>query len=156
RTAGREVMAARMRLFEDWTRDHPEARPQRGLLDLPLQLHGTRDLPFLAPHAVNVLVSRDNPRSPREIRSTLDLNLQRTLERQVHGYVENNRRLGIENAAALLIDTRTMDVKAVIGSANFFNNAISGQVNGTIAKRSPGSTLKPFIYALAIDQGLIH
>src|SRR5205814_1591336 len=78
------------------------------------------------------------------------------LERQVHSYIGNNRRLGIENAAALLIDHRTMDVKAVIGSADFFNKAISGQVNGTIAKRSPGSTLKPFIYALAMDQGLIH
>jgi len=156
RTAGREVIAARLRLFEDWIHDHPEAGPQRGLLNLPLQLHGTKDLPFLAPHAVNALVSRDAPLSPREIRSTIDLRLQRTLERQVHSYVESNRRLGIENAAALLIDTRNMDVKAVIGSVDFFNKAISGQVNGTLAKRSPGSTLKPFIYALAIDQGLIH
>ncbi len=49
-----------------------------------------------------------------------------------------------------------MEVKAVVGSADFFNNSISGQVNGTTAKRSPGSTLKPFIYALAMDQGLIH
>ncbi|HEX2584728.1 MAG TPA: penicillin-binding transpeptidase domain-containing protein, partial [Steroidobacteraceae bacterium] len=43
-----------------------------------------------------------------------------------------------------------------IGSAGFFNSSISGQVNGTTAKRSPGSALKPFIYALAMDQGLIH
>jgi penicillin-binding protein 1C len=49
-----------------------------------------------------------------------------------------------------------MTVKAVVGSANFFDPTIAGQVNGTLGKRSPGSTLKPFIYALAIDQGLIH
>ena len=44
----------------------------------------------------------------------------------------------------------------MIGSARFSDESISGQVNGTLAKRSPGSALKPFIYALAIDQGLIH
>jgi len=45
---------------------------------------------------------------------------------------------------------------AEVGSADFFDNAIRGQIDGTRCKRSPGSTLKPFVYALAIDQGLIH
>src|SRR5690606_30586790 len=49
-----------------------------------------------------------------------------------------------------------LSVRALIGSADFFDAAIEGQVNGTQAKRSPGSALKPFIYALAIDQGVIH
>ena len=49
-----------------------------------------------------------------------------------------------------------MSVRAAIGSARFFDGSIAGQVNGTLAKRSPGSALKPFLYALAIDQGLIH
>src|SRR6266704_2237909 len=56
----------------------------------------------------------------------------------------------------MLVDSRTMDVKALVGSADFLNRDIAGQVNGTTAKRSPGSTLKPFIYALAIDQGVLH
>jgi penicillin-binding protein 1C len=56
----------------------------------------------------------------------------------------------------MLVDTRNMAVKAVVGSADFFNEKIEGQVNGTQAKRSPGSTLKPFIYALGIDQGVLH
>lgn len=43
----------------------------------------------------------------------------------------------------------------MVGSADFFNRAIDGQVNGVSAKRSPGSALKPFVYALAMDQGLI-
>jgi penicillin-binding protein 1C len=49
-----------------------------------------------------------------------------------------------------------MQVKALIGSADYRNEAIAGQVNGVFSKRSPGSTLKPFIYGLALDQGLIH
>ncbi len=49
-----------------------------------------------------------------------------------------------------------MEIIALAGSADFFNNDIEGQVDGTAAKRSPGSTVKPFIYALAIDQGKLH
>ena len=49
-----------------------------------------------------------------------------------------------------------MEVLASVGSAGFFDDQILGQVDGTRAKRSPGSTLKPFVYALALDRGLIH
>lgn len=69
---------------------------------------------------------------------------------------QDNRERGINNAAALLVDSRTMETLAEVGSADFFDNAIRGQIDGTHCKRSPGSTLKPFVYALAMDQGLIH
>ena len=49
-----------------------------------------------------------------------------------------------------------MSVQAWVGSADYWNEEIDGQVNGVMAKRSPGSTLKPFVYALALDQGLLH
>ena len=52
--------------------------------------------------------------------------------------------------------TKRHEVLAAVGSADFFNEKIDGQVDGTAALRSPGSALKPFIYALALDQGLIH
>jgi len=91
-----------------------------------------------------------------EIVTTLDLAKQQLIERRITDYVRANRSRGIQNAAALLIDTRSMDVLAQVGSADFFNGEIQGQVDGTRAPRSPGSTLKPFVYALALEQGLIH
>jgi penicillin-binding protein 1C len=152
---GASLTGARLRLFDRWFARHPSAASQAGLMKLALNLRTANQLPFRAPHAVNHLLVRDGGTS-REIQTTLDLRLQRTLERQIHRYVERQRRIGIENAAAMLVDYRTMEVKAVVGSAGFHNATINGQVNGTLAKRSPGSTLKPFIYALAMDQGLIH
>ncbi|NIS11982.1 MAG: penicillin-binding protein 1C, partial [Thermoplasmata archaeon] len=59
-------------------------------------------------------------------------------------------------ASALLLDYRTMEIRALLGSVDFFDRSIQGQVNGTDALRSPGSTIKPFVYALGIDRGLIH
>jgi penicillin-binding protein 1C len=109
---------------------------------------------FLAPHFVQQVVAAEKGRD--EIVTTLDLAKQQVIERRITDYVRANRSRGIQNAAALLIDTRSMDVLAQVGSADFFNGEIQGQVDGTRAPRSPGSTLKPFVYALALEQGLIH
>jgi penicillin-binding protein 1C len=109
---------------------------------------------FLAPHFIQQVLQSANGRD--QILTTLDLEKQRMVERRITEYVAANRNRGIRNAAALLIDTRTMDVLAQVGSADFNNIDINGQVDGTRALRSPGSTLKPFVYALALEQGLIH
>src|SRR5438067_9314418 len=109
---------------------------------------------FLAPHFVQQVVATEKGRD--EIVTTLDLSKQQLIERRIADYIRTNRGRGIQNAAALLIDTRSMEVLAQIGSADFFNAEIQGQVDGTRAPRSPGSTLKPFVYALALEQGLIH
>src|SRR5262249_30223876 len=121
---------------------------------------------FLAPHFVQQVLAmvgaaRRADRTPQrgvptEIVTTLDLAKQQLIERRIADYVRTNRGRGIQNAAALLVDTRNMDVLAQVGSADFFNSEIQGQVDGTRSPRSPGSTLKPFVYALALEQGLIH
>jgi penicillin-binding protein 1C len=109
---------------------------------------------FLAPHFVQQILEAS--RGHDQIATTLDLEKQQTIERRVAEYVRSNRNRGIENAAVLLVDTHTMGVLAQVGSADFNNSAINGQVDGTRSPRSPGSTLKPFVYALALEQGLIH
>ena len=121
---------------------------------------------FFAPHFVQQVLERvgsarcadRKPQRgvPSNIVTTLDMERQRAIERRVTDYVANNRKRGIENAAVFLIDSRTMDVLAQVGSADFHRADIDGQVDGTRSPRSPGSTLKPFVYALALEQGLIH
>jgi penicillin-binding protein 1C len=112
------------------------------------------DLPFLAPHFTDQILA--GPAAGSVVKTTLDLPLQRLLERQVRRFVETEKRLGVDNAAALLVDTRDMSVRALVGSSDFFNDDIFGQVDGTRARRSPGSVLKPFVYALGMEQGVIH
>jgi penicillin-binding protein 1C len=148
------LTAARRRLFAQWQAYHPQACDLAGLMALPLHYSGSRQLPFEAPHFTGLVLGRAH--TPPIIQTTLDVNQQHLIERILAGYIREQQRLGVRNAAALLVDTRDLGVRAMIGSARFSDESIAGQVNGTLAKRSPGSALKPFIYALAIDQGLIH
>ena len=146
---------SRDKLFARWIVKHPEDKDKYALMNLPLQMRNTRAVPFLAPHFVNsVLAGQDNDNA--QIVTTLDLRLQKIIERVTRNYLARKNNLGVNNAAVLLVDTRNMGIKAMLGSADFFNKNIGGQINGTDILRSPGSTLKPFIYALSLDQSLIH
>lgn len=141
---------ARQRLFDQLDNPPPEyAAFSR--MDLPVFTR--EDLPFLAPHLIDGLAGSHTQTS---VTTTLDLPTQRAFEQQVSAYLAHSKMLGFENAAAFLLHYPTMEARAVVGSADFFNAKIMGQVDGTLARRSPGSTLKPFIYALAMEQGLIY
>lgn len=152
--------AARTRLWQRWERRHPEDWRSAADQQLALYAENRTALPFAAPHAVDLLLRGQGGTAQLalagEIRSSLDLRLQRLIERVVSDQLRARAGSGLANASAMLIDASTMQVKAVVGSANYFDAAIAGQVNGTQAKRSPGSTLKPFIYGLALDQGILH
>lgn len=94
-----------------------------------------------------------NPKAARIV-STIDPNLQRTLEERVAAYFSN---LPDRTSAALLVvDNATMEARAYVGSLRFGDEARLGHVDMVQAWRSPGSTLKPFLYGMAIDDGLIH
>ncbi len=121
------------------------------------------DLPFAAPHFVDQVLHEAADAAPgvsvgnlESIATTLDVRLQRVIERHTAAYVARERHRGIGNAAVMLVDGRNATVRALVGSADFFDDDIAGQVNGTLARRSPGSTLKPLAYALGMDQGVIH
>ena len=93
------------------------------------------------------------PREPR-IESTLDVELQRTLEERVSAYFSALPER--TSAALLVVDNASMEARAYVGSVAFGDKARLGHVDMVRAWRSPGSTLKPFLYGLALDDGLIH
>ena len=148
-----ELMSARERLWQSWMETYPDALKYKADIRMPTKLFTSAGLPFRAPHVTDQLLRE---KRSGEIWSAVDLRLQTTVERIVTQYVTNHQSRGINNASAMLIDRETGEVRALVGSVDYFNAAIDGQVNGTQGKRSPGSTLKPFIYGLGLDQGVLH
>ncbi|MDR0761637.1 MAG: penicillin-binding protein 1C [Campylobacteraceae bacterium] len=155
---GEKLIKARNELFEKWRGVYGADELTSALFTLPFTLRQPENLPFRAPHFIEQLLKDDFNAGVVSLKvdTTLDLKLQTMLETHIRSYVGRNLNRGISNAAALLVDTRDMSVAAAVGSADYFNDDISGQINGFNIKRSPGSTLKPFIYALAVEQGIIH
>ena len=87
--------------------------------------------------------------------ATIDLNTQSKIEKLTGDYVRTLRLQNIRNAAVLVLDNKTGNVISYIGSAGFKDTLDGGQVNGAAAVRQPGSTLKPLLYGLCMDQGLL-
>ncbi|MDR0669433.1 MAG: penicillin-binding protein 1C [Treponema sp.] len=149
-----ELMEARRILYGSWTAVHPEDLSYRAELDMPPYL--VNRFPREAPHLAEYLRYGEMDTERGLTVTTLDRNLQNILERELESYLVRNRGWGISNGSMLLLDWTSMEVLAAVGSADYADEGIQGQVNGFASKRSPGSTLKPFVYALAMEQGLIH
>jgi penicillin-binding protein 1C len=123
-------------------------RDQQSLLfDPPKILRN--DPPRLAPHFVDAIVTR-NPGLRGIVRTTLDLDLQATVERLVRSHLSALNRHDITQAAVVVVENATGAIRAMVGSENY---AVS-QINGATQPRSCGSTLKPFVYLEAIDKRL--
>ncbi|MGC6408397.1 penicillin-binding protein 1C [Bisgaard Taxon 45] len=148
------LFKARNQLYQRWLAQHPADQQWQTDFQLNYPLRPLEKLPFFAPHFVDQLLQHYPDQS--HIVSTLNSHQQRLIERITRRYLSQQYAKGVENVAVLLVDNRDMAVKALVGSGNYFNQTISGQINGTLAQRSYGSTLKPFVYALAFDQGLAH
>lgn len=93
--------------------------------------------------------------SATSVPTNIVLNTQLKVEKIVEDYIRTLKLKNINNAAVVVIDNRTHKVVSYVGSAQFFDTTDAGQVNGAAAIRQPGSTLKPLLYALSIDEGLI-
>lgn len=148
-----ESIKSRKRLFPIWVKNHKEDEKLSSIIDMEILVRPPSQLPFRAPHLTDYLLSRG---LRGHINTTINLQMQTLLEDSIKRYIIENRNIGIYNASAVLLNHETMEITAYVGSADYFNNEIEGQVNGIEAMRSPGSVLKPFIFALGIDNGLIH
>ena len=110
-----------------------------------------RALPALAPHLAYAALRRADDGSPPKL--TIKKSVQRGLEAVAKAAA---KKLGPKlSVAMVLADSRTGDILGEVGSADFFDASRSGWIDMTKILRSPGSTLKPFIYGLAFEQGLI-
>lgn len=143
--AARDKVLRRLDAFGVW----PQAAMHEALQE-PVLL-APRQEPNLAP----LLARRLNGAgSPPLIRTTIDANLQRRLEDLLLGW---RARLPERTSAAILVvDSESMAVRAYLGSLDVGDDKRYGHVDMIRAQRSPGSTLKPFLYGLAMDAGLIH
>ncbi|TBW35374.1 penicillin-binding protein 1C [Siculibacillus lacustris] len=111
-----------------------------------------RPFPMIAPHLAEDLVA-ERPEA-RIHRATIDLRLQTTLERLLRDRAETSP--AAQSAALLVIDNASGELLASVGGPDYFAASRSGSLDLTQAIRSPGSALKPFIYALAFENGLAH
>jgi penicillin-binding protein 1C len=111
-----------------------------------------REFPHLAAHAAEEAVAAD--RAAKQIRLSLDARLQRKLEALAKEHAE---RLGPKLSVAIVaLDNASGQIRARVGAADYDDATRDGAVDMSLKPRSPGSALKPFIYAMAFEQGLAH
>jgi penicillin-binding protein 1C len=111
-----------------------------------------RTAPFLAPQLTDE-VRRLAPHS-RRVRTTLDTDLQQRLEERLRG-VQSTLAPGL-TLAVLVVDNHSAEIRGYLASGDYFGEDFPGKVDMVQAVRSPGSALKPFIYGLGFDEGIIH
>lgn len=111
--------------------------------------------PHLGQYLKDQLAAQQRGGSGGIIFTTLNADYQRAIEEIVRRQAGYLQKEGIMNAAVLVAETGSGKVRAYIGSQNFFDAAARGQVDGVRAPRSPGSLLKPLLYALCMDEGIL-
>lgn len=110
------------------------------------------DVNFRAPHLVEMAAAEAARFSGAAVvHTTVDYPLQQSIQWSLKGHLKHLRTRNMTNAAVVVIDNKTMNIVALTGSADYFDNEIQGQVNGALARRQPGSSVKPFTYGLAFE-----
>ncbi len=143
--AARDKVLERLAQYNVWPRQQVDEIRQEAIWLAP------RQVPQLAPLLTRRLATSA---SGAVVATTIDAGLQRRLEEMAQDW---GSRLPEKTSLGLLVvDHTTMEVRAYLGSADFTDNSRFGHVDMISAQRSPGSTLKPFLYGLALDSGLIH
>lgn len=109
--------------------------------------------PFYMPHLINYLQSvwKSNNSIPYEIQLSADINIQYCAENFIHEALEQSQQSRISNAALLVINNKDNSVIAWVGSGNFFDDKNNGQIDGVTTLNQAGSSMKPFLYATAME-----
>lgn len=108
-------------------------------------------LPVLAPHFVDFVMSRRTASTGHEVKTTLDVEIQRTLEHIARSHRNRLAGMGVEQAG-IMVTSASREILGMIGSLHY-GDKDEGYNNAVLAVRSAGSTLKPFLYALALEKG---
>ncbi|MBU1534964.1 penicillin-binding protein 1C, partial [Myxococcota bacterium] len=152
------VRTMQQRLLSAMIANNKLAKEARFALAEPITVEAP-GVPFEAPHFTRRLRSgllsgeqRINGRM-NEVHSSLDMRLQRRVESIVKRETARLKSRRVTNGAVVVLDNKTGDVLAYVGSADYSDKAHQGAVDGVVALRQPGSTLKPFTYALALERG---
>lgn len=119
-------------------------------LDEPLNAY-RHAAPRLIPHLALKLKASNEA----AIKTNIQLNTQLKAEKLVRDYVRSLQFQGIHQAAVIVIDNASNKMVSYLGSSDFGDTSDGGQVNGAAAIRQPGSTLKPLLYGLCLDKGLL-
>ena len=109
-------------------------------------------MPFRAPHFCDMVTGQYPHRAA--LTTSLDLDIQSAAEQALRSGLRNLRSGDVRGGAVVVLDVREGVVRAMVGSPDYSGRADCGQVNAVLARRSPGSALKPFVYAMAIDEGM--
>jgi penicillin-binding protein 1C len=112
---------------------------------------------FRAPHFCDFILSQVPSFGRKDlsaIETSLDFRLQQKIEMLLKNRLAAMAGRGIGNGSVVVLDNRSGEVLSLVGSRDFFDESHDGQVNGALALRQPGSTLKPFTYSLALENGL--
>jgi len=111
--------------------------------------------PFELPHLIRLINTQQQSLGNRdtEIHLSIDLKLQHYLEDAIVGNVVRFYSSRLTNGSGIVIDNETGEILAWVGSSDFFNDEAAGQIDGVLALNQPGSSMKQFLYALALENG---
>ena len=145
------LIAERRRQAARWLADGLLTERDSAILwNTPATAH--RDaMPAWAPHFC--LRVKEKVKGYAEVQSSLDFPIQQKAEILLSNHLRPWRLKGVRNGAVIVIDNRTKEIVAYAGSEDFGDSEAQGQVDAAKALRSPGSTLKPFLYALEMHRG---
>ncbi len=129
-----------------------DAQQHQAATHAPLQVQ-TGARPFAAPHFTDMVMQQTSRTG--KIRTTLDAPLQYAIQNIAAQHESTLRSQKADRIAIVILQVKDSAVLSLLGSYDYFDSETQGMVNASRSRRSPGSALKPLIYALAIDQGSV-